>query len=119
MRQAKDGFYQASGGNIRRQEAVGMDVLVREFIRSMKLTSGINSQRVFAAWDEVSGAGKYTLSRYFRNGTLHCSISSSMVRSQISLQKDVILKQMNEHLAADEMFDSAGDTVPVKNIILK
>ncbi|MCM1177374.1 MAG: DUF721 domain-containing protein [Bacteroides sp.] len=107
------------GGSIRRQEAVGMDVLVKAFIRSMKLTSGLNTQRVFAAWDEVSGAGRYTVSRYFRNGVLHCGMSSSMVRSHIYMQKDVILQKMNEFLENDGMFDNDGKNPPVKDIILK
>ncbi|MDE5889764.1 MAG: DUF721 domain-containing protein [Bacteroidales bacterium] len=108
-----------TGGNLRRQEAVSMDVLIKAFIRSMKLTSGINTQRVFAAWDEVSGAGRYTVNRYFRNGILHCSMSSSVVRSHIYLQKDIILQKMNEFLIADEMFDHNGKAMPVKDIILK
>lgn len=96
-----------------------MDILVNAFIREMKLTAGINAQRVFAAWDEVSGAGQYTVSRYFRNGVLHCSMSSSVIRSRIYMQKDMILQKMNEFLIADRMFDSEMKAVPVRDIILK
>lgn len=106
-------------GNLRRQEPAGMDILVKAFIREMKLTTGINTQRIFAAWDEASDAGKYTVSRYFRNGVLHCGMSSSVIRSQIYLQKDMILQKMNEFLIADELFDSEGKAAPVKDIILK
>ncbi len=47
-----------STGAIGRQEAKGMDELISAYIKEMKLASGLNSQRVFAAWDEVSGAAR-------------------------------------------------------------
>ena len=36
---------------IHRKEAVGMEEIVRQYIQSMKLSTGLNTQRVFAAWD--------------------------------------------------------------------
>lgn len=42
---------------IHRKEAVSMDELVKQYIRSMKLAAGLNTQRIFAAWDACSGAG--------------------------------------------------------------
>ena len=44
---------------IARKTAVGMDELVREYIREMKLSSGLNTQRIFAAWDDASGAARF------------------------------------------------------------
>ena len=51
---------------IHRKEAVSMDQLVQQYIKSMKLAAGLNTQRIFAAWDACSGAGPFTLRRYFR-----------------------------------------------------
>ena len=52
----------AYGGNrIGRKDAVGMESLVSQFIREMKLSSGINRLRVAEAWNNVSGAARYTL----------------------------------------------------------
>jgi len=111
------------GGNLRRQEAVGMDVLVKEFIKSLKLASGLNARRVFEAWDKVSGAGKYTVALNYRNGILYCSMSSSVVRSQLYLQKDIIRGQINKLLLEDEMYTAEPGkdrcNPPVKDIILK
>ena len=39
-----------------RKEAVGMDELIQWFVQDMRLSSGLNRQRVFAAWDKVTGA---------------------------------------------------------------
>ena len=108
------------GNRIPRKDAVGMSELVSQYIKEMKLTSGLDRQRVFAAWNEVSGASRYTVGLYFRNGMLYCTISSSMVRSQLYFQRDLILKKINEFLKNDELFSGYGlDHDHVKGLILK
>jgi len=44
-----------------RKEALGMDQLIPLYIRALKLSAGLNTQRVFAAWDAVSGVAGQTL----------------------------------------------------------
>ena len=53
---------------LRRREAVGMDELMDMFVKNMKIASGLNSQRIADAWDEVTGAGRYTLDKYVPDG---------------------------------------------------
>ena len=97
-----------------------MPELIEQYIKEMKLTSGFNRQRIFEAWDVVSGASRFTLDRFFRDGMLYCTISSSVVRNQLYFQKDVLLKKINEYLEADEMLVRDGKDVPlVRNLILK
>ena len=79
-----------------------------------------NRQRIFEAWDAVSGASRYTIDRFFRDGMLYCTISSSVVRNQLYFQRDVLVRQMNEYLAKDEMLVRDGKNEPVvRNLILK
>lgn len=97
-----------------------MDELVGQFVRDMKLVSGLNRQRASEAWKEVSGAGKYTLSTVYEKGVLTCFISSSLVRNQLYFQRDVLVHKINEYLAADELFVDAQDgSLAVKTIVLK
>lgn len=97
-----------------------MEELVGQFVRDMKLVSGLNRQRVSEAWNVVSGARKYTLSTVYEKGVLTCFISSSLVRNQLYFQRDVLVKQMNEYLAKDEMLVRDGNNEPViKNLILR
>ena len=105
---------------IRRKEAVGMDELVTQFIREMRLSSGINQQRVNEAWNVVSGASRYTLSVSYVGAIVYVALNSSMARNQLFYQREVLMKKMNEFLAADNLFvgDSKGGPA-VKNLILK
>lgn len=110
----------AGGNRIGRKDAQGMEELIGQYIREMKLASGFNRQRVFEAWDAVSGASRYTIGRVFRDGMLYCTISSSVVRNQLYFQRDVLLQQINEYLDKDNMLvrDRKDDPM-VRNLILK
>ena len=97
-----------------------MDEMVPMYIRTMKLSAGLNTQRVFAAWDEVSGVKDFTLRKFYRDGKLHVTLSSSMVRSHLEFQKDAILLALNDFLKKDRLFVKDYDKVGfVKEIILK
>lgn len=87
-----------------RKKALGMDEVVQMYIRSMKISSGLNTQRVFAAWDEVSGAAKYTLKKFYRAGTLYITVSSSVVREQLYYQRDALVSMINARLREDDLF---------------
>lgn len=112
--------YDGRNNGFRRQEAVGMDELVSQFIREMKLSSGLNRQRAAEAWAAVSGAARYTLDVSFDRGIMICAISSSVVRNQLYFQRDVLVRQMNEYLAKDEMLVRDDKVEPIiRNLILK
>lgn len=103
-----------------RKEAYSMNDLISRYIKEMKLTAGLNRQRIFAAWDEVSGAAAYTVGRYVKDNVLYCTISSSVVRNRLYFQQDIILKNINEFLRNDDLFvRDAGKTVFVTGIVLR
>ena len=105
---------------IHRKEAVGMDRLVQEYIKQMKLAAGLNTQRIFAAWDACSGAGPFTLRRFFRDGKLYITLGSSVIRNQLYFQKQELIDKMNAYLSNDELFTADNRTVNfVQELILK
>ena len=105
---------------IRRKEALTMEEVVAEYIKSAKIASGLNTQRVFTAWDECSGAGPFTLKKYFRSGTLYITLKSSVIRNQLWFQKDALIEKMNAWLADDRLFTPDNRTVGfVKDLVLR
>jgi hypothetical protein len=105
---------------IHRKQALGMEEVIDQYIRSMKLAAGLNTQRVFAAWDEVSGAASATLRRYYRDGVLRVSLASSVQRFELGLQKAQMIERMNAWLLQDDLFVMDDPKVGlVKDIILK
>ncbi len=105
---------------IRRKEALTMDEVVAEYIKSAKMAAGLNTQRVFSAWDACSGAGPFTLKRYFRSGVLYITLNSSVIRNQLYFQKDALVEKMNAWLAADRLFTPDNRTAGfVKDLVLR
>ena len=105
---------------IHRKEAIGMEKVVEGFIESMKLAAGLNTQRIFAAWDACSGAGPFTIKRFFRGGKLYITLSSSVIRNQLYFQRDALIEKMNAFLSEDTLFTADNRTVGfVQELILK
>lgn len=97
-----------------------MDEVVKQYIKSMKLAAGLNTQRIFAAWDACSGAGEFTLKRFFRDGKLYITLSSSVVRNQLHFQKEDLVEKMNRFLSEDNLFTEDNRTVGyIRELILK
>ena len=105
---------------IRRKEALTMEEVIEEYIKSAKMASGLNTQRIFAAWDACSGAGPFTLKRYFRSGTLYITLNSSVIRNQLSFQKAALIEKMNATLSGDRLFTSDNRTVGyIQELVLR
>lgn len=105
---------------IERKEAVRMEEIIHMYIKSLKLSAELNRQRVYVAWAKVSGAAQYTLDRYMKSGVLHCVISSSMVRTQLYLNRKRIVDMINKELDNDELFIKEDKIENyVKSIVLK
>ena len=105
---------------IRRKEALTMEEVIEEYIKSAKIASGLNTQRIFAAWDACSGAGPFTLKRYFRSGTLYITLSSSVIRNQLYFQKEALIEKMNATLSEDNLFTKDNRTTGfVRELVLR
>ena len=103
-----------------RKNAISLEEAMNEFIREMKLSSGLNTRRVFAAWDAVSGASAHTLKQFFRDGTLYVTLSSAVWRRELSLRKASLIAGINDFLAKDFLFVKDDPKVgEVKEIVLK
>ena len=106
--------------HITRKQALSMEEVVAEYIKTMRLAAGLNTQRVFAAWDACSGAGPFTLKRFYRSGTLYITVNSSMVRDQLWFQKDLLVEKMNTWLTHDTLFTDDNRSVGfIKDLVLR
>ena len=102
------------------RKAVGMNTLIRELLQEGRMAEAFTSRRIFRAWDLASGAAEFTVRRYFRDGKLYITLSSSVVRSQLHFQQDVLLQKINSIARNDEFFtDTESVKGPVTQLILK
>ncbi|MGL2966701.1 DUF721 domain-containing protein [Flavobacterium sp. XGLA_31] len=83
------------------ESAIG-DVL-KEFIQVNKLEGGMNRIDVEAAWKSLMGNGvnSYTKEVVLKGSTLYVSLTSAVLREELSYGKDKIIKIINEELGKE------------------
>ena len=104
-----------------RKEAVSAASLAPLCVRLLGWEKGLAAQRLSRVWEQVSGAGAFTVKAWLKDdGTYYVTLSSSMVRSQLEFQKAALLKALNEALASDgsALFDP-GRGCLVKRLVFR
>ena len=76
---------------------------LNDFIQKNKLQKGIDKVNAREAWVNLMGNGvnNYTTAIELRNETLYVSLSSSVLREELSLGKSKIVQMLNEELGKD------------------
>lgn len=74
-----------------------------EFIKENKLQKGMDKVNAKDAWVKLMGNGvnNYTTAVELRNETLFVSLSSSVLREELSLGKTKIIAMLNEELGKE------------------
>ncbi len=76
---------------------------LNEFIKENKLQKGMDKVDAREAWANLMGNGvnNYTTGVELKNETLYVSLSSSVLREELSLGKTKIIAMINEELGRD------------------
>mgnify|MGYP006281959329 CR=1 FL=1 len=88
-----------------------IDSLLDQFVKAHGLERGLAEYRLMKSWNDLLGVSiaKKTRKMYIRNRTLFVVLYSSVVRNELDMMKDTLLKRLNE---------AAGMRV-IDNIVLK
>jgi len=83
-----------------KNDSVPMSEALNNFIQKNKLQHGIDKVNAREAWVNLMGNGvnNYTTAIELRNETLYVSLSSSVLREELSHGKSKILDMLNEEL---------------------
>lgn len=81
--------------------------VIRKFLRQSGLESPLNEFRLVDAWRDVVGPtiSKYTLNLYIRNQTLVVHLSSSVLRQELQMQREMLVRHLNEKVGASVIVD--------------
>ena len=80
---------------------------IRKFLRQSGLESPLNEFRLVDAWRDVVGPtiSKYTLNLYIRNQTLFVHLSSSVLRQELQMQREMLVNHLNQKVGANVIVD--------------
>ena len=89
----------------RHDEPQHLGEVLRQFKKANKLEKGLDNVKVEVLWAELLGPGiqAYTEAVKLVNDTLYVSLSSSVLREELSYGKDKIIAILNEKLEKDSI----------------
>ncbi len=87
----------------RKKDNFSLSEALKEFISESHLQSGIDKVDARLAWKKLMGNGvnNYTTAVELRGTTLFVSLSSSVLREELSLGKSKIIAMLNEELGKE------------------
>ncbi|MEH6705647.1 MAG: DUF721 domain-containing protein [Galbibacter orientalis] len=87
----------------RRNEYISLSDALKEFVNENKLETGMDKVDVRNAWQNLMGNGvnNYTTQVQLRQDTLYVSLSSSVLRQELSYGKEKIVKMLNDELGKE------------------
>lgn len=87
----------------RENDNLTMKEALSAFIQKNKLEKGMDKVNTKDAWARLMGNGvhNYTTAIELRNETLYVSLSSSVLREELSHGKSKIIKMMNEEIGKE------------------
>ncbi len=87
----------------RENDNLSMKEALSAFIQKNKLEKGMDKVEAREAWARLMGNGvnNYTTAIELRNDILYVSLSSSVLREELSLGKSKIIAMINEELGKD------------------
>ncbi len=87
----------------RQNDHLPISDILKEFVDSNKLQTGLNKVDVRDAWVKMMGKGvnNYTTAINLDRDVLYVSLSSSVLREELSYGKQKIIDMLNESLEKD------------------
>ena len=87
---------------MRRNKAESIGKLLQDYLRRECLDSPLNEQRLISAWPEVIGKAMaaYTNNLYIRNQTLYVHLTSAVLRQELMMGRDLLVKSLNNKVGA-------------------
>ncbi|MGM5469954.1 DUF721 domain-containing protein [Flavobacteriaceae bacterium LMO-SS05] len=87
----------------RHNELFKISDILKEFVETNKLQSGLDKVNVHEAWENIMGQGvnHYTTAVKLERHTLYVQLSSSVLREELSYGKEKIITMLNEALGKE------------------
>jgi len=89
----------------RREQPINL--LVMRNLRVFGLETPLLQKRLIESWPEVAGAAiaRYTTSLHIQNQTLYVKLSVPALRADLSMQRQVFVQRLNQHVGAQVIVD--------------
>lgn len=92
---------------MKKKDSEPIGLLVRQILRQQGLETPLNEYRLIQAWKEVLGPNiaTYTGNLYIKNQTLYVHLTSSTLRQELMMRRDILINNLNRHVGAQVIYD--------------
>ena len=92
---------------MRRNNAEQIGDVIRFFLRQQGLESPLNEYRLVQAWNDVVGPAmaRYASNLYIKNQTLHVHLTSAVLRQELMMARELLVKNLNQQVGAQVIVD--------------
>ncbi len=87
---------------MRKSNAESIGLLIRQFMRQNGMESPLNEYRLIQSWNEVVGPAiaRYTGDMYIKNQILYVHLTSSVLRQELMMGRELLVKNLNKKVGA-------------------
>lgn len=85
------------------KNAVSLGEIIKEFLKENNWEGKIKETRVIQAWSQLLGknVSMYTTSIFVKNKVLYVKLSSSVLRGELQMCRDMLIKRLNDHIGEE------------------
>ena len=98
---------------MKRNDAEQIGEMIRKFFRQNALEAPLNEYRLIQAWKDVVGPAitKYTSNLYIKNQILYVHLTSSVLRQELMMGRDLLVKNLNKQVGAQVIVNIISSAV--------
>ena len=92
---------------MKRTEAQSIAVLLNRYLREEGLETPLNERRLIGSWPKVMGPmiARYTKELFIKNQVLYVYLSSSVLRQELSMGRQLVVCKLNAAVGANVITD--------------
>ena len=90
-----------------RRQPTKIEGIISTIMRNQGLETPLLQRRLVNAWEEIAGetVARYTAEKQIRNQTLFIKLLNPALRSDLSMQKSLLITRLNDHVGAQIITD--------------
>ena len=92
---------------MRRSNSEHISDIFQRYLREEGLETPLNQHRLINSWGDVMGQGilRYTGDIFIKNQTLYVQIRSSVLKQELMMSRQTLVRRLNEHINAQVITD--------------
>ena len=92
---------------MRRSNSEHISDILQRYLREEGLETPLNQRRLINSWGDVMGQGilRYTGDIFIKNQTLYVQIRSSVLKQELMMSRQTLVRRLNEHINAQVITD--------------